>query len=112
MLKSLKAMLGTILVQFSETNYMRLIAAFAVIIPLVISMYGFLDTAIFNTKQSLTDISSYSKDGFPLGSYVLAFMGVAKFDVAITTIFFYMTTAIVWSFTTDLQPALIAGKRK
>ncbi|MBO3656707.1 hypothetical protein [Acinetobacter haemolyticus] len=112
MFKSLKSVLATILVQFSETNYMRLVAAFAVIIPLVISMYGFLDTAIFNTKHALDDISSFSHDGFPIGSYALAYMGVAKFDVAITTIFFYITTAIVWSFTTDLQPALVAGKRK
>ncbi|AZN69119.1 hypothetical protein DX910_13565 [Acinetobacter haemolyticus] len=112
MFKALKEILLTIGIQFAETNYMRLIAAFAVIIPLVLAMYGFLDEAIFNTKDSLNDISNYSHDGFPIGAYALAYMGVAKFDVALTTIFFYMTTAIVWSFTTDLQPALVAGKRK
>jgi hypothetical protein len=112
MFKSLQQVLGTILGQFAETNYMRLITAFAVIIPLVTAMYSFLDTAIFNTQNALSDISSFSLDSFPLGSYVLAYMGVAKFDVAISTIFFYITTAIVWSFTTDLQPALMAGKRR
>lgn len=112
MLKALKEILLTIGTQFAETNYMRLIAAFAVIIPLVISMYGYLDQVIFNTKHALSDIANYQHGGFPIGSYALAFLGVAKFDVALTTIFFYITTAIVWSFTTDLQPALVAGKRK
>jgi len=81
MFKSLLSVLQTILVQFSETNYMRLVTAFAVIVPLVLAMY-------------------------------IAYMGVAKFDVAISTIFFYITTAVVWSFTTDLQPALVGGKKK
>ena len=112
MLNSIKHILLTVLTQFSETNYMRLIAAFAVIIPLVLAMYSYLDTVIFDTKQALTDIASYSANGFPLGSYVLAYLGVAKFDVCLTTIFFYITTAVVWSFTTDLQPALVAGKKK
>jgi hypothetical protein len=112
MFNSLKNVLSTIFTQFSETNYMRLFVAFSVIIPLVLSMYNMLDTAIIDTRNSLADISSYSLDSFPLGSYVLAYMGVAKFDIAITTIFFYITTAVVWSFTTDLQPALIAGKRR
>ncbi|MCH7378600.1 MULTISPECIES: hypothetical protein [Acinetobacter] len=112
MLKALKEMLLSIGIQFAETSTMRLVAAFAVIIPLVLAMYGFLDQAIFNTRDSLNNIGNFEQDGFPLGSYVLAYLGVAKFDVAITTIFFYITTAIVWSFTTDLQPAIAAGKRK
>ncbi|MCH7352244.1 MULTISPECIES: hypothetical protein [unclassified Acinetobacter] len=112
MFKSLKEVLLSIGIAFAETNYVRLVAAFAVIIPLVLAMYGFLDTAIFNTKDALKDIESYKYESFPVGSYALAYMGVAKFDVAITTIFGYIATAIVWSFTTDLQPALVAGKRK
>lgn len=112
MLNSIKHMLLIVFNQFAETSYMRLVAAFAVIIPLVLAMYSYLDTAIFDTKQALLDIASYSNGGFPVGSYVLAYLGVAKFDVSISTIFFYITTAVVWSFTTDLQPALIAGKRK
>lgn len=112
MLNAIKHMLLTILTQLSETNYMRLVAAFAVIIPLVMAMYSFLDTAIFDTKQALQDIATYNADGFPLGSYALAYLGVAQFDVALSTIFFYVTTAVVWSFTTDLQPALAAGKKK
>lgn len=112
MFKMLKEMLLSIGLQFAETSTMRLIAAFAVIIPLVLAMYGFLDEAIFNTKASLNDVGNFKYDGFPLGDYVLAYLGVAKFDVAITTIFGYITTAIVWSFTTDLQPAIAAGKRK
>lgn len=112
MFKSLLSVLQTILVKFSETNYMRLVTAFAVIVPLVLAMYSYLDTAIFDTKQSLQNIASYSHQGFPVGSYLLAYMGVAKFDVAISTIFFYITTAVVWSFTTDLQPALMGGKKK
>ncbi|ENX04616.1 hypothetical protein [Acinetobacter courvalinii] len=112
MLKKLKEILLSIGIQFAETSTMRLVAAFAVIIPLVISMYGFLDQAIFNSRDALNQIGNYEQDGFPLGAYALAYMGVAKFDVAITTIFGYITTAIVWSFTTDLQPALVAGKKK
>lgn len=112
MFKSLLHVLQTVLVQFSETNYMRLVTAFAVIVPLVLAMYSYLDTAIFDSRKALESISSYSQDGFPIGSYLLAYMGVAKFDVAISTIFFYITTAVVWSFTTDLQPALVGGKKK
>ncbi len=112
MFKKLYDVLKMILVQFSETNYMRLVTAFAVIIPLVLAMYGYLDQVIFDTKSSLQNISSYSANGFPIGSYFLAYLGVAKFDVFLTTIFGYLTTAIVWSFTTDLQPALVAGKKK
>ncbi|MFK4049886.1 hypothetical protein [Acinetobacter venetianus] len=112
MFKSLKNVLMTILTQFAETNYLRLAVAFSVIIPLVTSMYLYLDTAIFDTRQTLYEINTYSYDGFPIGSYVLAYLGVAKFDVCLTTIFFYITTAVVWSVTTDLQPALTAGKRR
>lgn len=105
-------MLLTILTQFSQTNHVRLVAAFAVIIPLVKAMYDFLDRVIFDTKQALLDIATYNADGFPLGSYALAYLGVAQFDLALSTIFFYVTTAVVWAFTTDLQPALAAGKKK
>lgn len=112
MLNAIKQMLLTILTQFSQTNHVRLVGAFAVIIPLVKAMYDFLDRVIFDTKQALLDIATYNADGFPLGSYALAYLGVAQFDVALSTIFFYVTTAVVWAFTTDLQPALAAGKKK
>lgn len=112
MFKKLYDVLKMILVQFSETNYMRLVTAFAVIIPLVLAMYTYLDTVIFDTKSALQNIANYSHEGFPVGSYFLAYLGVAKFDTCLTIIFGYITTAVVWSFTTDLQPALIAGKKK
>ncbi|HFX6249142.1 TPA: hypothetical protein ACIFCU_003807 [Acinetobacter baumannii] len=101
-----------IFTQFSETNYARLIAAASVIIPLVLSMYTYLDTAIFDTKSALYNIANYSYEGFPFGSYLLAYLGVAKFDVCLTTIFGYVCTAVVWSITTDLKPAFVAGKKK
>lgn len=104
--------LKLLFIQFAATNYMRLITAFAVIVPLVTAMYFYLDTVIFDTKSALQNIASYSNEGFPVGSYFLAYLGVAKFDVFLTTIFGYITTAVVWSFTTDLQPALVAGKKK
>ena len=112
MFKKLYDVLKLILVQFSETNYMRLITAFAVILPLVLAMYTYLDTVIFDSKKALLNIASYSNEGFPVGSYFLAYLGVAQFDVCLTTIFTYITTAIVWSFTTDLQPAVVGGKKK
>lgn len=112
MFKILFDVLKLLLVQFAATSYMRLITAFAVIIPLVVSMYVYLDTVIFDTKSALQNIASYSGGGFPVGSYFLAYLGVAKFDVFLTTLFGYITTAVVWSFTTDLQPSLVAGKKK
>ncbi|TNL41837.1 hypothetical protein [Acinetobacter bereziniae] len=112
MFKILFDVLKLLLVQFAATNYMRLITAFAVIIPLVVSMYVYLDTVIFDTKSALQNIASYSGGGFPVGSYFLAYLGVAKFDVFLTTLFGYITTAVVWSFTTDLQPSLVSGKKK
>lgn len=109
MFKQLKEMLLTILVQFSETKYSRLVIAAAVIIPLVITMYGYIDDVIFDTKSSLKAISEYSisKSGksFPLGSYMISYMSVAKVPECLTIIFGYITTAIVWSFTTDLKPS-------
>lgn len=112
MFKKLYEVLMMIFTQFSETNYARLIAAASVIIPLVLSMYTYLDTAIFDTKSALYNIANYSYEGFPFGSYLLAYLGVAKFDVCLTTIFGYVCTAVVWSITTDLQPAFVAGKKK
>lgn len=112
MFKKLYDVLMMILTKFSETNYLRLITAASVIIPLVLSMYTYLDQSLFDTKKALYDIASYSYDGFPFGSYLLAYLGVAKFDICLTTIFGYLCTAVVWSFTTDLQPALAAGKNK
>lgn len=112
MFKKLYDVLKTILTQFSGTSYVRLVTAMAIIIPLVLAMYTYLDTVIFDTKSALQNIANYSNDGFPVGSYFLAYLGVAKFDVFLTTIFTYVTTAVVWSFTTDLQPALVAGKKK
>lgn len=112
MFKKLYEVLMMIFTQFSETNYARLIAAASIIIPLVLSMYTYLDTAIFDTKSALYNIANYSYEGFPFGSYLLAYLGVAKFDVCLTTIFGYVCTAVVWSITTDLQPAFVAGKKK
>lgn len=109
MFKSLKEMLLTILVQFSETKYSRLLISAGVIIPLVITMYGYIDDVIFDTKSALNSISDYSissgKDTFPLGAYTIAYMSVAKIPECLTIIFGYITTAIVWSFTIDLKPA-------
>lgn len=51
MFKKLYDVLKMILTQFSETSYMRLVAAASVIIPLIISMYQYLDKAIFDTKS-------------------------------------------------------------
>jgi len=111
MLNSIKQMLLTVLSQFAETSTVRLVAAFAIIIPLVVSMYTLMDTVIFDTKSALQNIATYSYEGIPLGSYILACLGVAQFDTCLTTIFFYITTAVVWSFTTDLQPALVSRKK-
>lgn len=109
MFKQLKEMLLTILVQFSETKYSRLVIAAAVIIPLVLTMYGYIDDVIFDTKQAMQNISrfsiSHAGDSFPLGSYMISYMSVAKVPECLTIIFGYITTAIVWSFTTDLKPS-------
>ncbi|QNX50259.1 hypothetical protein IC784_08890 [Acinetobacter seifertii] len=112
MFKKLYDVLMMILTKFSQTNYLRLITAASIIIPLVISMYTYLDQAIFDTKTALNNIATYSYDGFPFGSYLVAYLGVAKFDTCLTTIFGYVCTAVVWSITTDLQCALAAGKKK
>lgn len=112
MFKKLYDVLMMVLTKFSETSYTRLLITAAIVIPLVITMYSYLDQAIFNTRNSLYEISSYSYDGFPWGSYLLTYLGVAKFDVCLTTIFGYIATAMVWSFTTELQPVLSGGKKK
>lgn len=109
MFKKLKEMLLTILVQFSETKYSRLVIVAAVVIPLVITMYGYIDDVIFDTKQAMQNISRYSishaGDSFPLGSYMISYMSVAKFPESLTIIFTWITLAVVWSFTTDLKPS-------
>ena len=112
MFKALSDVLKLILVQFAETSYLRTAAAFSIIIPLVVLMYGFMDDVIFESKYALSSIASYSYEGFPIGSYAIAYLNVAQFDTFLTTIFGYICTAIVWSFTTDLQPALVRGIRK
>lgn len=112
MFKKLYDVLKTILTQFSGTSYVRLAAAMAIIIPLVLAMYTYLDKVIFDSKAALYNIANYSNEGFPVGSYFLAYLGVAQFDTCLTIIFGYITTAVVWSFTTDLQPALVAGRKK
>lgn len=112
MFKALASVLRTIFYQFAETSYLRTVAAFAIIIPLVITMYSYLDDVIFNSKNALSSIASYSYEGFPIGSYFIAYLNVAQFDTFLTTIFGYVCTAIVWSFTTDLQPALTRGFKK
>ena len=61
MFKKLYEVLMMIFTQFSETNYARLIAAAAIIIPLVLSMYTYLDTAIFDTKSAFNTFFIYFK---------------------------------------------------
>lgn len=113
MFKSLLTVFQTILIQVAETNYMRLIAALAVIIPLVLTMYTYIDQVIFDSKRSLLAIQNYQLGGdFPFGAYFLSYAGVAQFDTFMITLFTYITMAVVWSFTTDLQPVLVAGRRK
>ena len=112
MFKALSDVLKIIFVQFAETSYMRTVAAFAIIIPLVITMYGYMDQVIFDSKNALNTIATQTYDGFPIGSYFIAYLNVAQFDTFLTTIFGYICTAVVWSFTTDLQPALVRGVRK
>lgn len=110
MFKSLLQVLRTVLVQFAETKYTRLLVVAAVIIPLVLAMYGYFDTVLLDSKEALNQISSYSitndqNKTFPVGAYALAYMNVAQFDTCLTIIFGYIATAVVWSFTTDLKPA-------
>ncbi|MBN6512110.1 MULTISPECIES: hypothetical protein [Acinetobacter calcoaceticus/baumannii complex] len=112
MFKKLYDVLMMIVTQFSQTSYARLVLAASVIIPLVLSMYTYLDRAIFDTKSALYNIANYSYDGFPWGSYFLAYLGVAKVDVCLTTLFGYICTAVIWSITTDLQPSFVAGKKR
>ena len=110
MFKSLLQVLRTVLVQFAETKYTRLLVVAAVIVPLVLAMYGYFDTVLLDSKQALNQISTYSitndqNKSFPVGAYTIAYMNVAKFDTCLTIIFGYIATAVVWSFTTDLKPA-------
>lgn len=110
MFKSLSHILKTILVQFAETKYTRLVVMAAVVIPLVLSMYGYFDTVLLDSKQALNQITTYSltngnNQSFPVGAYTIAYMNVAKIDTCLTIVFGYIATAVVWSFTTDLKPA-------
>lgn len=91
MFKSLLQVLRTVLVQFAETKYTRLLVVAAIIIPLVLAMYGYFDTVLFDSKEALNQISSYSitndqNKTFPVGAYALAYMNVAQFDTCLTII--------------------------
>lgn len=112
MFKSLIEALRIILVQFAETKYSRLLVMAAVIIPLVLAMYGYFDTVLLDSKQALNQISTYSitndqNKSFPVGAYTIAYMNVAKVDTCLTIVFGYIATAVVWSFTTDLKPMFV-----
>jgi hypothetical protein len=109
MFNSLKKVLITVALQIAETKYSRLLIVAGVVIPLVLLMYGYIDDVLLNARNALNDISSYSISNgsrtFPVGAYTISYLNVAQFDTCLKTIFTYMTTAIVWSFTTDLKPA-------
>ena len=113
MINKLKHMLLVLFNQLAETKFARNIAVLAIIIPLVLMFYGYVDDVIFNAENAISTIHSqnvsYNGSNFPLGAYFIAYMNVAQIDVCLTTVFTYATTAIVWSFTTDLKPAFVKG---
>ncbi|WP_180012367.1 hypothetical protein [Acinetobacter sp. YH16055] len=108
MFKALKELLLSVAASTANTNYLRIIVVAGIVIPLVITLYGYFDEIIQKTNESLTSISSitgrYDGKSVDIGTYAISFMGLAKLDVCLVTIFTYITTAVVWSFTYDLKP--------
>lgn len=111
MLNKLKDMLLLLFVQIGDTKYARNLVVLGIVIPLVVTFYGYLDDVIFNAENAINTIQaqnvSYNGSNFPLGAYFIAYMNVAQIDVCLTTLFGYATAALVWSFTTDLKPAFV-----
>lgn len=110
MFSSLKAVLLSVFAKIANTQFLRALVVAGVVIPLVITMYEYMDEVLFNAENAMRAIESaqISSNGrsFPVGDYAISFFKLAQFDTVLTTIFTYMTTAIVWSFTYDLKPLL------
>lgn len=102
-------------IQIADTKLTRTFAMLAILVPLVVTMYGYFDQVLFDSREALNTISnqSVSMNGFsiPLGSYFIAYMNVAQIDVCLTTVFGYAAAAMIWSFTTDLKPAFVGGRK-
>lgn len=108
MFKMLKEVLLSVSASTANTNYLRIIIVAGIVIPLVLTLYGYLDDVIQKTNETMNSISSisgtYNGKSVDIGSYAISFMGLAKLDICLVTVFGYITMAIVWSFTYDLKP--------
>lgn len=108
MFKSLKALLLSVSGTLANTNYLRIILIASIVIPLVLVLYDYLDEVLLNANTALQSIEqaqiSSSGKTFPVGSYAISYLNVAQLPTCLTTIFGYLTSAIVWSFTYDLKP--------
>lgn len=99
--------LRLVFVQFFDTQFARQLVVVAIVVPLIVLMYGYFDEVVLNAEQALDTIQNQSVNDIPLGSYLIAYMNVAQIDTCLTTILGYMATALVWSFTTDLKPMMV-----
>ena len=108
MFKALKQLLLSVSASAANTNYLRIIIVASIVIPLVLTLYGYFDEIIQKTNESVNSISSisgsYNGKSVDIGSYAISFMGMAKLDTCLVTVLGYLTGAVVWSFTYDLKP--------
>lgn len=115
MFQQLKHVLMLVYSQIADTKLSRTFLVLAVVVPLVTTMYGYFDQVLLDSKQALNTINSQSVsvNGFsiPLGSYFISYLNVAQVDLCLATVFGYAAFAMVWSFTTDLKPAFVGGKK-
>lgn len=111
MFKKLKEVLLSVSGSIANTQYLRIVLVAGIVIPLVISLYGYFDEIILKTNESLNSVASYRANyqgkSVDIGTYAIAFMGLAKLDVCLVTVFTYITSAVVWSFTYDLKPLFV-----
>lgn len=108
MFKMLKDLLLNVSSSLAHTNYLRIVLTASVIIPLVITLYGYFDDVITNANDALNSIQdvtiSDGRNSVSVGYYAVSLMGLAQLHTVLITIFTYLTTAVVWSFTYDLKP--------
>lgn len=115
MFTKLKMTLLMVFGQIADTSLIRTFAVLAIIVPLVVMMYGYLDDVFTQAETAISTIDSqtinYDGKTFQLGNYFLAYCNVAQIDTCLTTVFGYAASALLWSFTTDLKPAFVSRKK-
>ncbi|MDV2486782.1 MULTISPECIES: hypothetical protein [Acinetobacter] len=96
---SLKAIFYNLGTSFVKANNIQIIASLAVSITVATTLLNKFDEYLKEVKGDFSDLKTLD-----FANYLMAFVDLAKLDVAMVNILTAISFALVWRFTYDLKP--------